>query len=162
MVVDRICISVLLLYSGLAWATGRTNCLAPDAWPKLTIKSVVTPKEKGEPFQLAFEIASVGKTPVAVSEEQFVVEIARWRWLFRGNMLFTNRTSRILTVRPEKPLTVGALVFLTEGEGEKKRSVELKPGKYNIHLFIFGDRVRRFDYQRLGQMSSPAYDFEVK
>jgi hypothetical protein len=169
MLATPVCISMFLV--GICSATGQTNCLGSGvrtnylsrhAWPKLTIKSVVAPKEKTQPLQLTFELASVGKTPVAVAENQFTVVIAKWRWFFEGKLSLTNTTSKILTVHPDKPLTVSALVFLTEAEAEKKHWIDLAPGKYRAQIYVNSGKTQQFDYQYMGQNFSDQYEFEVK
>jgi len=154
-----VCIGALLIATCLANA--RTNYLSPDGWIRPRIKAVAITKERPQHLQVTFELVAVGKTPVAVAQDQFGILISKRRWYFDSGLSFTNGAPRIFTVSPDTRLTINATVLLTNKWDEKQRWIELSPGQYGAQIFIGSGKTRQFDYQWMGQMSSDRLEFEI-
>ena len=151
-----------LLCFGAPDSHTQTNFLPPHARPSVQITNAVFFDGATPSLQLTFELAAVGKTPIALAQEQFTATISKSRWSFDGELALPGRASKILTANPGKPELVKAIVTVENSEAQSDRRLKLSPGRYTVQLFFGSGRRRRFDYQYLGVGHSNSFEFEVK
>jgi len=137
--------------------------LTTESHPRLRIRSVQKPEKKSRPLEVTVELASEGKTAVAVSREQFSVHIYtdQQPYLFVGDASFPTNAPRVFAVMPQKPSTLSVSAS-TNRLGDGKRWSDLPPGSYTLRIYINSGKRREFDYQWLGQTYSDDYKLVIK
>ncbi|MGA2033557.1 MAG: hypothetical protein ABSG68_14980 [Thermoguttaceae bacterium] len=144
--------------------------LPTDGAPRLRIKSVVVPQDRKKPLEIAFQLATDGKTPLAVSTTQLTIRLLKGdACVFEGRASFSEKATRAVLVQPGKPglFTITALEnSITDGLWS-----DHAPGKYVLRVVVFGAarlKPPRYDYQWLGGVPVPYercsddYTIEIK
>jgi hypothetical protein len=142
---------IALLGSFAVAATAADRFLSPVSYPRLRIKSATTPITRPELMRVRLELSAEGKGPVALSQEQFVITVSPYPYVYVKPTFETN-APRVFTIGPDKPLTVSCTV----------PTAAFKPGKQRFDVGIGSGKTREFDYQYLGQGHSENYEIEVK
>jgi hypothetical protein len=137
---------------------------ATKSWPKLRISEVKTPAKGSDPLSLSVELsATTHDTLVAISQEQLTVSIATKDepFLFEGTAIFAKDTPKIFTVSAGKPIT---LSFQTNSDKNREaiKWRSLAKGEYKLRVVIHSGKMREFDYQWLGIVSSDEYKLTIK
>jgi hypothetical protein len=151
----------LVLFAGLLMAAGQRVYLRPDATPKYRIQKVTTGSKLDEPLQVTFEMITQGKTPVAVSLENFAFEI----WLkgnsssSYGDLVFSNTVPEVIIAHPKTNLLL--IATITTNNFHRVWSY-LGPGEYGIRISSGCRKSQYFDYEYMGQVHSDACEFVVK
>ena len=133
--------------------------LTTDGSPHLHITSVNVPHRRDKPIRIAFELATDGKTPLAVSREHITVMLFRGgRMVFMNTATFTEGSPLIVTVAPKKPAALAAGACWN-GVADPSRGVasgrwsDLPPGDYVLHVAVTstaGAKGSGYDYEWLG------------
>ncbi len=132
-------------------AAAADRYLSPGSHPLLRIKSATTPVAKPEAVRITLEISAEGKAPVALSQEQFIINASVSPYV-QIEPSFETNAPRIFTISPGQPVTVSLQVS----------TASLKPGKYQLDASIGSGKTRQFDYQYLGMAHSQNYEVEIK
>jgi len=159
----RLTISTALLMSMTAALIAGDSFVKTDSYPRLRIKSVVEPQERAQPLQITLELAADGKTPLALSQQQFSVHIFtdQQPYLFVGHASFATNAPKLFTASPQKPVTL-TLTTSTNRFGGGERWSQLPPAKYTLRVYINSGKTREFDYQWLGQNFTDDYKLVIK
>ena len=128
----------------------------------MSIKIVMMPKDPARPLQVLFELAAEGKSPVAVSQEQFSVHISNDEQprAFVGNAVFSTNAPKIFTVPAKIPLSLDVTTSSNRLAGGLWS--DLRPGTYKLRVCIDAAKTREFDYQWLGETFSDDYTLVIK
>jgi len=132
-----------------------------ESSPRLRIKSVAIPQERSLPLRITLELAADGDTTIAVSQQQFSVQLFTDEQLaaFISNASFATNAPLILRVSPHEPVTI---ILTTSADRFTRRLwSDVPPGKYLLRVYINSSKRRQFDSQWLGQTHSDGYKLEV-
>ena len=138
--------------------------LKTESYPRLHIQSVNAPQQQKQPLQITLELAADGKTPLALSQDQFTIQIFTDKQpvaLFDGYASFAMNAPKVFTVSPNKPSTLTMSAF-TNRFGRGEWWYELPPGSYTLRVYINSGKTREFDYQWLGQNFTADYKLFIK
>ena len=134
----------------------------PRSHPKMSIKIVMMPKDPSRPLQVLFELAAEGKSPIAVSQQQFSVHIGRDEQprAFVGNAVFSTNAPKVFTVPAKIPLSLDVTTSSNRLAGGLWS--DLRPGTYKLRVCIDAAKTREFDYQWLAETFSDDYMLVIK
>jgi hypothetical protein len=132
--------------------------LKTQSYPSLKIKSVIKPKASSQPLQVTLEITAIGKTPVALGQNQFSVRIFTddEPCRFLGNASFETNTAQIFKVEPQKPLII-SMSASTNRLGKQEHWSDLPSGNYQLSVDVNSGKDQKFDYQWLGVSYTDTY-----
>src|ERR1700704_2383817 len=102
-ILSKIFFISLVILATAVFAAGRFR--EPRSHPQMSIKIVMMPKERSRPLQVLFELAAEGKSPIAVSKQQFSVHIGNDEQprAFVGNAVFSTNAPKVFTVPAKIP-----------------------------------------------------------
>ena len=165
-------IAITLLASATATLLAADRYVNAESYPRLRVKSVTVPQARSQPLQIAFEIASVGKTPVAISQKQFSVWVFAAEQpvlsvLFVGLPVFPANSPQVFRISPDKPMPLTVTVStnslpVADHPDRPSHWGDLPAGSYTLRVYVNSDKVREFDYQWLGQTYSDDYKLVIK
>jgi hypothetical protein len=135
--------------------------LKAESTPRISIKSVSVPKDRSQPLEISFELAVIGKTPLAFSKTQFRILISTEEdqhsaYFFATS--FSKDTPEPIIVLPEKAIT---LKVATKYLKLQNQLSDLEARDYNICINITPARANHYDYQAVGQTYSEEYKFSL-
>lgn len=119
-----------------------------DNSPRMSIRSIAVPQQPRKGIQLTFELAAGGEAPVAVSQQQFSVQLSRANQLsdtYTGQAQFSKETPQVITVLLGNPVVLSVDAF-TDGDNGGLLT-NLPSGEYVVHIEIGGRKSQEFDYQ---------------
>lgn len=154
-------IIILLCCSHVCSAGERLDRPKPDHSPSIRIQSVTILTNTSGPLLVTVEMAARGKTPVAISRENFAFEV--WRpgvySTSVGDVLFTNVAEQAITVLPGQKIILKALISTNS-----QNQVWSTPGRgrYGLQISTGASKTQHYDYEWMGQVHSVPYEFEVK
>jgi hypothetical protein len=157
----KLMVLLQIFFSGAIIAGETAKYLAPDAPPEYHIQSVTVPGELTNSLKIVFKITTVGKTPIAVSQENLAYELklSGKSSAYYGDLVFPATEPQILIVQPHTNRIVA--VTITKDNFNRIWSAS-GPGTYDIRICSGSGKSRHFDYEFMGQSHSAPYIFEVK
>lgn len=102
-------------------------------------------------MRITVQVSAEGKTPVALSQDQFIITASPYPYI-QIQPTFETNAPRVFTIEPKKPLTLSF----------SASTATLKPGKQRFSVEVGSAKSRQFDYQFLGMTHSQNYEIEVK
>jgi hypothetical protein len=136
--------------------------LQTESTPRISIKSVSVPKDRSQPLEVSFELAAIGKTPLAFSKTQFEIRISTedaQSSLCGFATSFTKDTPEPIIVLPEKAIT---LKVTPQNLNFHNKLSDLEAGDYKLRINIAPARANHYDYQAVGQTYSEEYKFKLE
>lgn len=141
---------------------GATQFQEPQGEPRLHIKSVTSPVSRPESLLATLEVFVIGATPVALSQDQFALELFQFHTVdVYTEALFGTNCPPIITLQPGTTNTI-VLGLSTNDVKFLSTWKALKPGTYTLIVHVGSGRRRHFDYQFMGQRHSNKYEFDIR
>ena len=138
-----------------------------DSLPRMRIKSVTLPQDRSKALEVTFELAADGKTPLVVSQGQFLVAYATQGRSPQDSpaldVWFLKKTPARIAVEPGKPVVLTAGTSTGDPVTGRPWS-ELPSGEYVLCVGIASGAPEDagFDYHWIGTKFSDDYTFVVK
>ncbi|HXI71018.1 MAG TPA: hypothetical protein VNN22_11750 [Verrucomicrobiae bacterium] len=143
-------------------AFAATHYLEPHGDLQLHIKSATSPIQKPESLQITLELSAIGQTPLALSQDQFAVEISAPRsFAVKSDAFFGTNAPHIFTVLPGETNTI-TLGMSTNGVVFADDWKTAKLGKCFVQVHVGSSKWRHFDYEFMAQRHSNRYEIELK
>jgi hypothetical protein len=136
--------------------------LKTESKPQISIKSVSVPEERSKPLEISFELAAIGKTPLAFSKTQFRILISTEETQHSADFFatsFSKDTPEPIIVLPEKAIT---LKVTPQNLNFHNKLSDLEAGDYKLRINIAPARANHYDYQAVGQTYSEEYKFKLE
>ena len=147
----------------VAIAHGQPQYRHTDSYPKLHVKTVSIPANRSRPLKITLAVTCVGRTPIALSRDQFSVSISTENdpYLFYGEAIFAAGTPRILRLNSDETILLTVRTVRDRNFPQKSWG-RLRPGNYELRVYINSGKSAEFDYQWLGQTYSNDYLLRIR
>jgi hypothetical protein len=144
-------------------AVGQKGYRGTNSYPRLSITAVSIPADKSKPLKITVILQCVGRTPIALSRDQFSVHISARNdpLIFLSDAIFPANAAKTFILAPNEHLTLNIEAFKDRFDRNKRWS-KLPRGKYTLKVYINSSKTPDFDYQWLGQTYSNGYILEIK
>jgi hypothetical protein len=152
-------------------AARRPEYLKTDSSPRMRVKSVTVPEDRSKPFQITFELAAEGTTPLGLKQSQFAIAFSPLgttpRHSPNADATFPKGTPDRIIVSPGKPITLTVSASISYWERAPSTQRRLLPaGEYILCVAVVSGKDEsegpRFDYQWVFHTWSDEYKFAIK